>query len=243
MQKPEEHRQLAQLGLGKPVTFSGLRDTQGFIAADEEHIVIAFRGTEDIRTRAGIRDWITNVRYTQSRFRNTLVHRGFLEAWRSVEGVAMSHLRKMRQHGQQVWLTGHSLGGAIATIAAKDLAAGMRVRPAGIHTFGAPRVGNPDFAGRFGLNLHRFVHEDDIVPHIPFRGIVNRYQHAGRGHYLLPDGSVSSNDAVWNRLLRNVARIMVFGVQSIPQKALDDHSLEQGYIRKLESHYFVRKWR
>ncbi len=236
-QMPQHHQPLAQLGLNNLEVFAGASDSRGFIAANDKHIVIAFRGTEDIRTIPGIRDWLTNISYGQSDFRNAKekVHSGFLSSWESVKNEVVSRLRAWRINGQDIWLTGHSMGGAIATIAAKDIASSDRTQPVGIFTFGAPRVGDPAFADNYGLHLHRFINEDDIVPHLPLPGIANRYQHAGTGHYLLPDGCVSSHDAIWNQLLRNVARILIAGVESIPQKAYDDHFLQRGYIKKLET--------
>jgi hypothetical protein len=70
---------------------------------------------------------------------------------------------------RKLWVTGHSLGGALAVIAAAEFEGVFPVT--GLHTFGQPRVGfsafrdfmNAHYAGRF----FRFVNDDDIVPRVP----------------------------------------------------------------------------
>lgn len=69
-------------------------------------------------------------------------------------------------------MTGHSLGGAFATIAALHLSH-ENIFPAdklSLYTFGSPRVGNIDFAQEVFENVkqsYRIVHHNDIVPHLP----------------------------------------------------------------------------
>lgn len=67
-----------------------------------------------------------------------------------------------------IYVTGHSLGGAIATLAVPDL----KEIFGNIHTlltFGEPRVGNTEFSKFYPSVIKglRVVHYADIVPHIP----------------------------------------------------------------------------
>jgi hypothetical protein len=74
-----------------------------------------------------------------------------------------------------VWLSGHSLGGALATLAAAHIG---QDAVQGLYTYGCPRVGDAAFAGKLPARSHyRFVHRDDWVPTVPpeFLG----YVHAG----------------------------------------------------------------
>jgi hypothetical protein len=88
----------------------------------------------------------------------------------SLEGAAKKRL----------WVTGHSLGGALAKLwALWAVARGHEV--AGVYTFGQPRVGDASFATLYNSVLRdrsfRVVHADDIVPRVPW--MLSRYRHAG----------------------------------------------------------------
>ena len=85
-----------------------------------------------------------------------------------------------RRERQRVWVTGHSLGGALAVL----LAATMResnLPVDGLYTFGAPRVGDKSFADRLDRALEgaahwRVVNEGDLGPHVPFEAF---FSHGG----------------------------------------------------------------
>jgi pimeloyl-ACP methyl ester carboxylesterase len=98
-----------------------------------------------------------------------------------------------------IWVTGHSLGGALSTVAAARLMERIENDPAyaslnleGMATFGSPRVGDEDFtiqfnttAERLGVQVWRFVHGDDIVPRIPLEW--QGFDHVGLPVYLSLD--------------------------------------------------------
>ena len=71
---------------------------------------------------------------------------------------------------KHVWVTGHSLGGALALVAAARLKMKTGVAPL-LHTYGQPAVGLNDFAERFSIELPgrlwRFVNQSDIVTRVP----------------------------------------------------------------------------
>ncbi|KAJ9529583.1 hypothetical protein QJQ45_013902 [Haematococcus lacustris] len=99
-----------------------------------------------------------------------------------VEAGGGATLGMGRQAGRRLWVTGHSLGGAMATLTALGLKRqGYNV--AGLYTFGSPRVGNAGFSRLFrdaGLwtRSYRFVNEDDAVPQVPLT--VMGYAHVGQ---------------------------------------------------------------
>jgi hypothetical protein len=102
------------------------------------------------------------------------VHSGFLSAFAGVS-ERLDELLKSRLEGQKVWLTGHSLGGALATLAAAHLGRGS---VQGLYTYGCPRVGDANFTTVLPETSHlRFVHRQDSVVNQPpeFLG----YVHAG----------------------------------------------------------------
>jgi len=161
---------------------SKVQDTQAFLFRTDDYIVLAFRGSQELK------DWQTNFRTRLQKFALTTqmetldedasppkgqVHRGFQTAWNSVERGIIKQIRLWNE-GRKVPLplliTGHSLGGALATVAAASLV--KRKYPVqGLYTFGQPRVGDLIFSAEINILLKgkvfRFVNNNDIVPHIP----------------------------------------------------------------------------
>lgn len=126
--------------------------------------IVVFRGTHDL---AG---WTQNLDARWAAGTWGHVHAGFLRSWDVLK-------RRVRQAvgGSPAILTGHSLGGALATLAAADLNGRTEVV-----TFGAPRVGDADFVERYAGNVQRvtrYVYQLDPVPWVP--GWRAGYRHVG----------------------------------------------------------------
>ena len=140
------------------------------------------------------------------------------------------------REGHEIWITGHSLGGALAVLLAATLGETGR-SVAGLYTFGAPRVGNGAFADR--LNAHmadaahwRVANSGDLVPHVPPEPM---FSHAGNRALLLKDGSVSHKEEDWKAMAAGMWS-WIRGVVS--KRALNikaPHSLEGkgGYLERL----------
>jgi triacylglycerol lipase len=92
------------------------------------------------------------------------VHEGFAAALDAVWELIAARLRSLP--GRTVWFTGHSLGAAVATLAADRFGA-----PGGVYTLGSPRVGDDDFVSEFnarqGGRSFRYVNNHDVVTHVP----------------------------------------------------------------------------
>jgi len=186
--------------LGNFIYFDArISSTQGFVMKDNNNIIIVFRGTEYERIRGCIDDWSGNFcvelkeplnRENQAVFGKAndnivKVHDGF---WSNLESIwdGIDGLFKNNNKKYTVWITGHSLGGAVATLTAARLAeqfkisnqADQRHTVGGVYTFGAPKCGNLAFVQYYeeqlGLKNHtfRFVNYDDPVPNIPYTGIL-----------------------------------------------------------------------
>jgi pimeloyl-ACP methyl ester carboxylesterase len=169
-------------------------ETMVDIRCGEKCVVVAFRGTADVR------NWLTDLDcqkeeyvlighlgQTSSRLCGFHVHAGFLEAWLSVKADLLDCLLDHR--GKKMWITGHSLGGALAQLAALDLFFKPNAPSiAGVYTFGQPRVGNAAFAAFYNDILkdqsYRVVHANDIVPRVPW--LLNSYCHAGHEVFYPP---------------------------------------------------------
>ncbi|KAA6420730.1 MAG: hypothetical protein FRX49_09307 [Trebouxia sp. A1-2] len=126
------------------------------VAWSSETLLVAFRGTANVTNAfADIRAWmVSQAPMTQHAFLHSSpkVHSGFHAAW-DVSGLkaAVTQLIKDNISAEQarhttVFLTGHSLGGAMANLAALDLAHTMEWASVKVYTVGAPRAGNHAYA-------------------------------------------------------------------------------------------------
>lgn len=183
----------------------GRFDTQVLIAQSEEITLVVFRGSEHpIRVTSrfvnALRDWVATdadiAMDTVSAFgREVDVHRGFWRGFSAVAEEIESAIREPVAHGRRLWIAGHSMGGALATLAAPWLLAqGVAVH--GVSTFGAPMVGGIRFGDLIRSlaiqSFHRYVVEDDAVPRLPPEPL--RYQHANPACVIGDDGSVALRD-------------------------------------------------
>lgn len=148
--------------------------SQGFYAENERLSLVAFRGT------ASFKDWTFNLRAKPVAGCVGQVHEGFQGALNQIGPAIVSRL-KARPAGLPVWITGHSLGGAMARLCAADLHFKEGITPAGLYTFGQPRVGDLEFILRFeaelGSRTFRYVNDHDIVPHVPPHSFGYRHEH------------------------------------------------------------------
>jgi len=102
------------------------------------------------------------------------VHTGFYDAWSSIHDPVITEVRQLLASsppGTPLYVTGHSLGGAIAVIATYDMQNSLGLHVSEAFTFGEPRVGNAEFAHHFGRApvTWRVTHFKDPVPHLPGR--------------------------------------------------------------------------
>ncbi|CAI7600516.1 unnamed protein product [Penicillium glandicola] len=144
-------------------------DVTGFLAVDKtnELLVVSFRGS---RTTS---NWIANINFgltdASSICSGCEVHSGFFEAWETVADdlTAQIAAAQVTYPDYTLVVTGHSYGGALATIG------GTVLRNAGytpdVYTYGQPRVGNTALATYITNqgSLWRVTHTDDLVPKLP----------------------------------------------------------------------------
>ncbi|OJK04868.1 hypothetical protein ASPACDRAFT_1851828 [Aspergillus aculeatus ATCC 16872] len=148
-------------------------DTAGFLVVDSTNkkLVVSFRGSSSIE------NWIANLDFiftdASAVCSGCQVHQGFWKAWSSVADTLTAEIASAvtAYPGYSLVLTGHSLGGALATIGATVLRnAGYSVQ---LYSYGAPRVGNTALANYItskgsGSNF-RVTHLNDVVPRLPPR--------------------------------------------------------------------------
>ena len=165
------------------------RSTVCYVANNDKFAIVAFRGSEiwkkresfdlkevlaDLKTNVDI--WLTDWQ------QGGKVHRGFKEALEEVWPDLLPYIRKLHDKGCKIWITGHSLGGALATLFASRYGNAQ-----GVYTFGSPRVGNEVFNKNFEAKIYRIVNNDDIVPRVPPPG---KYVHVGELKFIDSGGII-----------------------------------------------------
>ncbi len=139
----------------------------GFVARGATDILVAIRGTQTLM------DWLSDFDLTLQLFNGVHVHQGFALLYNQIK-VSIDQLLGVAVI--PTYVVGHSLGGALATLCAFDLAHQRQVT---LTTFASPRVGAVDFEVPFKqliTNYSRIVNVGDLVPQIPPPPI---YAHVG----------------------------------------------------------------
>lgn len=165
-------------------------DTQGvFGEAFDDALVIGFRGSEE----TGLWDWITDLKFIQQVYpygekkdSQIRVHNGFISAYKSVREAIHTQVKQTKH--PRVICTGHSLGGALATLCALDVQYNFPDKQVSCYSYGSPKVGNDYFAKSYNERVphtYRFVNSADTVPELP----PGRYEHVGVLHHVGQTGA------------------------------------------------------
>lgn len=202
--------------------------------------IVSFRGTEPSKSHDLIADgkaWKESMGAHGWPTAWGKVHAGFLEAFESVAGgAAAEKLRALEGTGVKIYITGHSLGGALATVLAARLIRaiddGKDYKLGGLYTFGSPRVGDPQFAQHFMMRANvlgfpnvRFRNEDDIVTRVP----ALNYEHIGNLAYMTESEFVFLPNKVPSYGLGGAYDHNMVGYD-------DSGAAVSGYYRRLKNH-------
>ena len=135
--------------------------TQAFLATSKKYRIniLAFRGTE-----ADIRDIKTDLKATTIEIDGCKIHSGFYQAFCTVKDEIEAALKLLQDNGYPLYITGHSLGGALALCATKFLASDSL---GACYTFGSPRVASSGFGDDIKTPIYRIVNAADLVPRVP----------------------------------------------------------------------------
>jgi len=218
-------------------------DVYAIAAGGAGCLVIAFRGTKDFN------NWMTDLQATPVGFPWIFdrgpdvgdIHAGFGHALRDAWPKIRSALEDLvpapdvtpgTTQSPTLWLTGHSLGGALAVLAgaAFSMWSDAPIRSVnGIYTFGQPRVGLYNFCGNYDHLLSRktfrFVNNQDLVPRVPFRG----WDYADLGQMIHFDsgGKPKLQSSQWSSFLSRTFQSFkeFFDIAGHAQSDVADHDM------------------
>lgn len=151
--------------------------SHGVVASDDKAVVVAFRGTAEPV------DWLTDARIVGHRIADGKIHKGFFQVVDAIYKDAYAEAVKQGAENKSVWITGHSLGGAMALVFGYRALTENELAPGGIITFGQPLAFSPTLAqfllDKFNTKYVRFVNSFDPVPRL-----LPNYRHAGSRIYM-----------------------------------------------------------
>lgn len=178
------------------LAFGKVFDTTGVFGRRADAFVLAFAGTDP----AVLETVITDAHF---RVGESNTHEGFQAAFDAVSlpkgGIPGPVAAAINQTASApdipLFITGHSLGAALAILAA-DAALKAGVTPRGVYGFGTPRVGGATFADRYNASLgertYRMVHGRDLVTRVPMSFL--KYRHVGRVLACDPGGKFAAGN-------------------------------------------------
>jgi hypothetical protein len=174
--------------------FAGI-GTHCYVLHDDRAVIVVFRGTQIDNFWGTVVDLITDLKAVPvPDGAGGLVHFGFLKGMLQVWEGVRGHVAALVAGGRRaLWVTGHSLGGALATLAADRLARTPGVEVRGLYTFGSPRVGDENFRQRLnalglGQKTYRIVNNFDAVARVPPELV---FKHVGLLKFIDGEGRLS----------------------------------------------------
>ena len=123
-------------------------------------LILSYRGTESRK----IKDWLTDLDARKTNSRGVGVHTGFWNAFGLVKTQIKEDIAPLIAEGYTLYITGHSLGGALALITTRELG---NDSTGACYTFGQPRVSEYGFARNIKTPIYRVVNASDVVPRMP----------------------------------------------------------------------------
>lgn len=203
---------------------------QAALIEHRNYYCLAFRGTDEIA------DWLDNINIFSEKVLFGEFHRGFWKSLADVWDPLYERYQELRQNNRRpLFLTGHSLGGAMATVAAAKLL--HEDKPfTSAYTFGQPRTMTLATARIFNVEakskFFRFQNNNDIVTRVPAR--LMGYSHVGSYLYISEEQTLHTDPGFWLRFLDSIDGI----INDIGEKGIDgieDHGMD---------HYFsaIKKW-
>ena len=206
------------------VKFFDIGGAQAYLCSNKNDTVIACRGTEPT-------EW-NDIKADLNAFMvksDTVgkVHLGFKnevdDIWKELK-ESIYKIGAKKTHKEDIWFTGHSLGGAMATIVASRCYEDSKCpNPQELYTYGSPRVGNRTFVKTLAVKHHRHVNNNDIVTRVPLW--LMGYRHDGELHYFNCNG-VEVKLTGWGKAKDKFIGLWR-GLKQLKIDSFSDHSIGQ----------------
>ena len=196
-----------------------LQSTSGFALAArgksmayKDDALLVIRGTKKFA------DIISDANAFWVKPNGTRVHKGFNRVFESLKPQLDTFF--INHHPACVHIIGHSLGGAIGTLAAEWIKTTNKATSVKLYTFGCPRVGLSRYADVFTNlvgedNIYRVYNPTDVVPMVPTYPYIH-VPEPGTMNYASHYNTVWSPVSLWAHLMRNY----IYGVEGQSWKKL-----------------------
>jgi predicted lipase len=181
---------LAKYGFDVDYLFLEKENAEGHVACNDTEIIITFRGTQPTQLSDLLADLDTIPKKNGPGF----VHAGFRKEARKLYELVFDYIKA--HPNRKIYVTGHSLGAAMATYMAQEIKWNKLGDPT-LYTFGSPRLGSHDFVRAMDIEHHRYVNCLDIVTHVPPNAI--GFMHHGQLNYINYYGFVR-NLTTWQKM-------------------------------------------
>lgn len=188
----------------------------GFLLESDEDSILIFRGTQ--RTA----EWIGNIYAVQQDYLHPQtgaklgrIHQGFRSIANTIINPPVVEAIRQINPNKPCYVAGHSLGAALATLLALDIALAVPpIQPnLQLYAYAGPRVGDPEFARNYAQllpNSFRITNLADPIPTLPPSKLRNEFVHVGENWSFL----TQAGDILPNHIVDTYRRAVDAGVET-----------------------------
>uniref|UniRef100_A0A7S1F3E4 Fungal lipase-type domain-containing protein n=1 Tax=Noctiluca scintillans TaxID=2966 RepID=A0A7S1F3E4_NOCSC len=190
---------LSDWSCGLPCDTVPLTEVGLVIDSDLDNLIVVGHHLDDclmiVRGTKNIENAITDVKFVPEKpyglaCPDCSVHSGFYESWIGMKAKVTDLLEQFGCSARNLQITGHSLGGSIAALAAFDLVHTFMLSR--LYTYGQPRTGNPDWTAEFDRRLAN-------VPHVRVVEYMDPVPHLSPTNFLFTDYAHTPQEVWYNR--------------------------------------------
>lgn len=203
-------------------------DVQCLVVTEPSRVTFAFRGTADLRA------WLVDAQIGLSPYRfrpGVKMHAGFKSNVEAILPRLAPIAQAAQKAGKDIYVTGHSLGGAEGCIFTYRLGIELAIKVKARYSFGEPRslnrAGSRDYE-TLCVPTWRVLDEDDLVCRIPWR--FGLYRHVGQTAFMDKWGNLAENEPWYAHLPSDLAAVC-----ASYKSPLSDHGIDK-YITRLTAY-------
>jgi triacylglycerol lipase len=226
---PDEAQTAAKVEGFPKTEFVDIDGAQAYVFYNKTDFIIACRGTQP----GDMNDIYADLQVFQAdSVTGNKIHQGFKEEVDKIYDEVESIVSR-RGLIKKIWVCGHSLGGAMATILAQRLEFKGGYDVDTLYTYGSPRAGGPKFRAWCDkhLNHQRFVNNNDVVPCVPN---FFRWRHSGKCNYIKSTGEVTNLGRWSSERIRDKGWSLIKTIFKGRFDLVSDHNIDD-YILHLEN--------